>query len=92
MEKIFNYSIEKKKPITEEEVIALGWKRREGANGCYEKDNYWLIFHEKDGYKRMSIIAIDPTQIEWMPYDPENFRVVLKHPTLEAFKVITAFI
>ena len=99
MEKIFNYEIEKKPLITHEEMIELGWKPKEFNKQmvtiydmAYEKDNYWVAFGDRNGYQTMSIIAIDPTKIEWILISPEQFRITMKHPTREVFVGVTAFI
>lgn len=97
MEKFIDYTIQRKKLITHEDLIELGWTPKGDITltyekRVYEKDNYWVCFFEQEGHQLFSVVAIDPLKIQWLPHTPENFRIILKHPTLEAFKIIMAFI
>lgn len=98
MKKIFDYKVKSKPVITHEDMKELGWIYKQASNvgniisEVYEKDNYWVCFQEIGSYQTMTIIPKDPTKIEWLPLNPETFKIVIKRPTLEAFKAITAFI
>jgi hypothetical protein len=96
MEKFLNYAIEKKELITHQEILSLGWILKDGdftnKKMVYEKGNYWICFFEQDGNMIFSVLAVDPIKIPWLPHTPENFRIMMKHPTLDAFKTIMAFI
>lgn len=90
---------EKKKPlITHEEILSLGWAEKHLENGMgiynrvYEKGNFWIAFQDQGNGEIMSVIAIDPIKLEWMPATPEQFRIFTKRPTYEAFNAIMASI
>lgn len=92
----FEIKEQKKALITHEDLLSLGWVGKELINGLYnqvyEKGNYWIVFQNQDGNEIMSVFAIDPIKIEWMPATPEQFRIFVKRPTLEAFNAIMASI
>lgn len=92
----FEIKEQKKALVTHEDLLSLGWSAKELNNGLYnqvyEKGNFWIAFQNQDGNEIMSVIAIDPIKIEWMPATPEQFRIFVKRPTLEAFNAIMASI
>jgi hypothetical protein len=99
MEKILNYSIEKKPLITEEDLLSLGWSPVSlsdpgiaSISKAFSKGNYWVTLQNQEGHEIMIVFAKDPTKVEWLPNNPEQFRILIKRPTLEAFKMITSFI
>jgi len=91
--------MEKKSPITHEDMLELGWIEKSHRNldlakstMSYEKGNYWVNFQKQEDYEIMIVLARDPVAIDWMPLSPEQFRIITRRPTLEAFKTIMAFI
>lgn len=92
----FEIKEQKKALISHEDLLSLGWIGKEINNGLYnqvyEKGNFWIAFQDQGNGEIMSVIAIDPIKIEWMPATPEQFRIVVKRPTLEAFNAIMASI
>jgi hypothetical protein len=92
----FEIKTKEKALISHEDLISLGWVSKEMKNGMYhqvyEKGNYWIAFQNQSGNEIMSVIATDPIKIEWMPATPEQFRIFVKRPTLEAFNAIMASI
>lgn len=92
----FEIREQKKALVSHEDLLSLGWTGKELNNGLYnqvyEKGNYLIAFQNQDSHEIMSVIAIDPIKIEWMPATPEQFRIIVKRPTLEAFNVIMASI
>lgn len=86
------FNMKKKEPLTREALIELGWKEinseKDKTRRYYEKDNYFVIFREPAwGPNTIQIVAKDPSKINWIP-DPENFRIYIKCPSIEAFQII----
>ena len=98
MEKFIPYTINKKQLISDQDFLELGWIKKDSKGSFakfgvyYEKGNFFVFFSDQGDNSIMTIICRDPSILEWMPYTPENFKITVKHPTLEAFEHIVAFI
>lgn len=94
IDKIFKLRKEKNKGLTIEDIISLGWEKKETnfPNGSvftfFSKGNYFLTIYEANEVPVINITVKDICLITWMP-DPEKFRVTIKCPTIETFKYIT---
>lgn len=93
----FKINTIKNKELTKGEILKLGWieKNIEGWKGSiityFEKDNFTLTIYEANEIPILNLRCKDPCLISWMP-DPEQFRVTIKCPTVEYFKIITSLI
>ncbi len=87
------FYLKPKNELTLQAVRDLDWTEKRGMSTSYrtvfQKGNYTLIvWSTGDDIPVVSFYAIDPIKIDYMP-DPENFKVTMKCPTVEIFKIIT---
>ena len=91
---MMKFYLKPKDPLTLQAIRNLGWVEKISPNNnsvrtTFEKGNYWLtVWSMPNDIPVISFIARDPSLIEFMP-DPENFRLTMKCPTVEVFKIIT---
>jgi hypothetical protein len=91
----FELRAEKLVPLTEEDLVELGWEFRSQTyitkTRVYQKGNFWVMLCNDRDIPYIRIAVIDCTLINWM-HDPERFSCTFKQPTRSQFEIIQALI
>jgi len=93
---MMKFLLKPKDPLTYNEIKKLGWIERTDLNNSnnnyltiFEKNNHMItIYSNQSDIPVIQIWSKDPTKITYMS-NPEDFRVTMKCPTVEVFKIIT---
>jgi hypothetical protein len=78
------------KPLMEEDLIELGWRKVEGARyeGWYEKDNYFMKYILKEDSKVIVRLLVKDASIIDKIADPERIIIILKCPSRDHFELL----
>lgn len=82
--------------LNKDQILAEGWTPLNNSNKyfpnteMFEKDNYWLIFHDEI-VPRIEVTLIDPS-IEDNWRNPELFHLMLYCPSINEFRQIIKLI
>lgn len=98
----FKINATKNKELTKTEILKLGWEEKVieddrfgfGSRDIltiFEKDNFFLVVYLANDIPIIKISCKDCSLITWLS-DPEQFRITIKCPTVEYFKIITSLI